>query len=73
MDADLQDSRMKYRVVYTDTAWWIWFWYQAGRKKRYDPVSKTIPVILQLDYTKMSGIHNLHDFNCRVEIIEKMS
>lgn len=34
-------------------------------EKRYDPLTKTIPTKLFNSVTrKMSGIHNLHDFNC---------
>lgn len=36
-----------------------------GSKKRYDPLSKTIPTkLFNATARKVSGIHNLHDFNC---------
>ena len=35
------------------------------KKKRYDPLSKTIPTkLFNATARKVSGIHNLHDFNC---------
>ena len=35
------------------------------KKKRYDPLSKTIPTkLFNATARKFSGIHNLHDFNC---------
>ena len=35
------------------------------KKKRYDPLSKTIPTkLFNVTARKFSGIHNLHDFNC---------
>jgi hypothetical protein len=35
------------------------------KQKRYDPLSKTIPTkLFNATARKVSGIHNLHDFNC---------
>ena len=35
------------------------------KEKRYDPLSKTIPTkLFNATARKISGIHNLHDFNC---------
>src|SRR3712207_8261890 len=35
------------------------------KQKRYDPLSKTIPTkLFNATARKISGIHNLHDFNC---------
>ena len=35
------------------------------KKKRYDPLSKTIPTkLFNATARRVSGIHNLHDFNC---------
>jgi hypothetical protein len=65
MDADLQDSPEElpkmYRMVVEDG----WDLVSGWKKKRYDPLSKTIPTKL-FNYAtrKMSGINNLHDFNC---------
>lgn len=64
MDADLQDSPEEipemHRMVMKDGFDVVSGW----KKKRYDPLSKTIPTKLYNWATrKMSGI-NLHDFNC---------
>ena len=65
MDADLQDSpdeipilfkRMKEEKLDIISGW---------KKKRYDPITKTIPTkLFNWATRKMSGINNLHDFNC---------
>ena len=65
MDADLQDSPDElpemYRMIVEDG----WDLVSGWKKKRYDPLSKTIPTKLFNAATrKMSGIKNLHDFNC---------
>lgn len=64
MDADLQDSPDEipelYRLIIEDNFDLISGW----KKKRFDPITKTIPTKLYNWATrKMSGIH-LHDFNC---------
>ena len=64
MDADLQDSPDEipelYRMITEDGLDLVSGW----KKKRYDPLSKTIPTkIYNWATRKMSGIH-LHDFNC---------
>jgi glycosyltransferase involved in cell wall biosynthesis len=64
MDADLQDSPEEipelYNMIVSDGFDLVSGW----KKKRYDPLSKTIPTKLYNWATrKMSGIH-LHDFNC---------
>jgi glycosyltransferase involved in cell wall biosynthesis len=64
MDADLQDSPDEipelYRMIEEDGYDLVSGW----KKKRYDPLSKTIPTKLyNWVNRKMSGIH-LHDFNC---------
>ena len=64
MDADLQDSPDEipelYRMIVEEKFDLVSGW----KKKRYDPLSKTIPTKLYNWATrKMSGIH-LHDFNC---------
>ena len=65
MDADLQDSpdeipelyRMITREGYDLVSGW--------KKKRYDPLSKTIPTkLFNATARRVSGIRNLHDFNC---------
>ena len=65
MDADLQDSPDEipelYRMITEDGYDLVSGW----KKKRYDPLSKTIPTKLSnATARKVSGIHNLHDFNC---------
>lgn len=65
MDADLQDSPDEipelYRMVMEDGYDLVSGW----KKKRYDPLSKTIPTkLFNATARKFSGIHNLHDFNC---------
>lgn len=65
MDADLQDSPDEipelYRMITEDG-----FDLVSGYKqKRYDPLSKTIPTkLFNATARKVSGIKNLHDFNC---------
>ena len=65
MDADLQDSPDEipelYRMIKEDG-----FDLVSGYKqKRYDPLSKTIPTkLFNATARKVSGIKNLHDFNC---------
>jgi len=65
MDADLQDSPDEIPALYhrikTEKLDLISGW----KKKRYDPLSKTIPTkFFNAATRKMSGINNLHDFNC---------
>ena len=65
MDADLQDSPDEipelYRMIREDG-----FDLVSGYKqKRYDPISKTMPTkLFNATARKISGIKNLHDFNC---------
>jgi glycosyltransferase involved in cell wall biosynthesis len=72
MDADLQDSPdeipMLYHRIVNEKLDLISGW----KKKRYDPLSKTIPTKLFNAATrKMSGINNLHDFNCGLKAYRK--
>lgn len=65
MDADLQDSPDEipelYRMIKEDGYDLVSGW----KQKRYDPLSKTIPTkLFNATARKVSGIHNLHDFNC---------
>jgi len=65
MDADLQDSPDEipelYRMIKEDGYDLVSGW----KKKRYDPLSKTIPTkLFNATARKFSGINNLHDFNC---------
>ncbi|MFN6944291.1 MAG: glycosyltransferase family 2 protein [Cytophagaceae bacterium] len=64
MDADLQDSPEEipdlYKMIKVDQFDLVSGW----KKKRYDPITKTIPTKLFNYVTrKIAGIH-LHDFNC---------
>lgn len=65
MDADLQDSPDEipelYKMITVDGFDLVSGW----KQKRYDPLSKTIPTkLFNWATRKMSGINNLHDFNC---------
>lgn len=65
MDADLQDSPDEipelYRMITQDGYDLV----SGYKQKRYDPLSKTIPTkLFNATARKVSGIHNLHDFNC---------
>ncbi len=72
MDADLQDSPDEipelYRMVKEDDFHIVSGW----KQKRYDPLSKTIPTkIYNWATRKLSGINNLHDFNCGLKAYKK--
>jgi glycosyltransferase involved in cell wall biosynthesis len=65
MDADLQDSPDEipelYKMIKEDGYDLV----SGYKKKRYDPLSKTIPTkLFNATARLVSGIHNLHDFNC---------
>lgn len=65
MDADLQDSPDEipelYRMIREDGYDLVSGW----KQKRYDPLNKTIPTkLFNATARKVSGIKNLHDFNC---------
>ena len=72
MDADLQDSPDEipelYKMITVDG-----FDLVSGYKqKRYDPLSKTIPTkLFNATARKVSGIKNLHDFNCGLKAYRK--
>jgi len=64
MDADLQDSPEEIPELYTMISEEGYDLVSGWKKKRYDPLSKTIPTKLFNGATRyMSGIH-LNDFNC---------
>lgn len=65
MDADLQDSPDEIPALYKKIKEDGYDLVSGWKKKRYDPLTKTIPTKL-FNYAtrKMSGINNLHDFNC---------
>lgn len=65
MDADLQDSPDEIpelvKMIREDGYDLVSGW----KQKRYDPLSKTIPTkLFNATARKVSGIKNLHDFNC---------
>ncbi|ADY51187.1 glycosyl transferase family 2 [Pseudopedobacter saltans DSM 12145] len=72
MDADLQDSPDEIPVLYKRIKEEKLDLISGWKKKRYDPISKTIPTKLFNSATRsMSGIHNLHDFNCGLKAYRK--
>jgi glycosyltransferase involved in cell wall biosynthesis len=64
MDADLQDSPDEipelYRMITKDKFDLVSGW----KKKRYDPISKTIPTKIYNGVTRMMSGIKLHDMNC---------
>lgn len=65
MDADLQDSPDEIPELYRMITEEGYDLVSGYKKKRYDPLSKTIPTkLFNATARKVSGIHNLHDFNC---------
>lgn len=79
MDADLQDSPDEipelYRMIKEDGFDLVSGW----KKKRYDPLfSKNLPSkLFNATARCLSGIHNLHDFNCglkayRLEVVKNI-
>ncbi|MCE3279776.1 MAG: glycosyl transferase family 2 [Bacteroidetes bacterium] len=72
MDADLQDSPDEipelYKMINEEGHDLVSGW----KKKRYDPLTKTIPTkLFNWATRKMSGINNLHDFNCGLKAYKK--
>lgn len=65
MDADMQDSPDEIPALYHMVMKEDYDLVSGWKKKRYDPISKTIPTkIYNAAARKFSGIKNLHDFNC---------
>lgn len=72
MDADLQDSPEEipelFRLIKEENYDLVSGW----KKKRYDPLSKTIPTkLFNATARRVSGIRNLHDFNCGLKAYRK--
>ena len=72
MDADLQDSPDEipelYRMIVEDGYDLV----SGYKQKRYDPLSKTIPTkLFNATVRRISGIKNLHDFNCGLKAYRK--
>ena len=74
MDADLQDSPDEIPELYqmiTVEGYDLVSGYKMNRRKG-DPLSKTIPTkLFNATARKVSGIHNLHDFNCGLKAYRK--
>ena len=78
MDADLQDSPDEipelYRMIKEEGYDLVSGW----KQKRYDPLSKTLPTkLFNATARKVSGIKNLHDFNCglkayRIDVVKNI-
>ena len=72
MDADLQDSPDEipelYRMIHEDGYDLV----SGYKQKRYDPLSKRIPTkLFNATARLISGIKNLHDFNCGLKAYRK--
>ncbi|MBQ2208471.1 MAG: glycosyltransferase family 2 protein [Prevotella sp.] len=65
MDADLQDSPDEIPELYRMIKEQQYDLVSGYKQKRHDPLSKTIPTkLFNATARKVSGIKNLHDFNC---------
>jgi len=65
MDADLQDSPDEIPELYRMIKEERYDLVSGYKQKRYDPLSKTLPTkLFNATARKVSGIRNLHDFNC---------
>jgi len=72
MDADLQDSPDEIPGLYYKIRQEGYDLVSGWKQKRHDPISKTLPTKLFNSATRtMSGIHNLHDFNCGLKAYRK--
>jgi glycosyltransferase involved in cell wall biosynthesis len=72
MDADLQDSPDEIPALYRKIKEEKYDLVSGWKAKRYDPLSKTIPTkFFNAATRKMSGINNLHDFNCGLKAYRK--
>jgi len=72
MDADMQDSPDEIPALYKMIAEEKYDLVSGWKKKRHDPVMKTIPSkFFNWTTRKMSGIYTLHDFNCGLKSYRK--
>ena len=72
MDADLQDSPDEIPELYRKIIEEKYDLVSGWKQKRHDPLSKTIPTkLFNMVTRRMSGIHNLHDFNCGLKAYRK--
>ena len=78
MDADLQDAPEEIGGMYNMIVDEGYDLVSGWKKKRYDPLSKTIPTkLFNATARRVSGIKNLHDFNCglkayRAEVVHSI-
>ena len=71
MDADLQDSPDEIPELYKMIKEEEYHIVSGWKKKRYDPISKTIPTkLFNWATRKMTGIY-LHDFNCGLKAYQE--
>ena len=72
MDADLQDSPDEIPELYRMITQEEYDLVSGWKQKRYDPLSKTLPTkLFNATARKVSGIKNLHDFNCGLKAYRK--
>ena len=72
MDADLQDSPDEIPELYRMITEEKYDLVSGYKKKRYDPLSKTLPTkLFNATARAVSGIKNLHDFNCGLKAYRK--
>ena len=72
MDADLQDSPDEIPGLYDMIMKDGYDLVSGYKQKRYDPLSKTIPTkLFNATVRRISGIRNLHDFNCGLKAYRK--
>ncbi len=72
MDADLQDSPDEIPELYRRITEEKYDLISGWKAKRHDPLSKTLPTkIYNAATRRMSGINNLHDFNCGLKAYRK--
>ena len=72
MDADLQDSPDEIPELYRMIREEGYDLVSGYKQKRYDPLSKTLPTkLFNATARKISGIDNLHDFNCGLKAYRK--
>lgn len=72
MDADLQDSPDEIPALYKMITEEGYDLVSGYKQKRYDPLTKTIPTkLFNATARWISGVHNLHDFNCGLKAYRK--
>ncbi|MGL5957326.1 MAG: glycosyltransferase family 2 protein [Phocaeicola sp.] len=72
MDADLQDSPEEIPGLYNMITKENYELVSGYKQKRYDPLSKTLPTkLFNATARSISGIKNLHDFNCGLKAYKK--